>query len=205
MDASGRPFIEAASTVNVSKKGVLVKDVPGQLAIGDIVGLSFGKQKGKFRVMWVGQPDTDEAGHVGLQSLDARAPLWEVNLPDTTIDTYIRPPEHERRRLMRLKCSLSAEVRGTSEAAQVWVSIRDLSRGGCYIGMLVPLPVESKLRVAMWLDRQTKIWADGIVISSHPGSGIGVKFLAMSRPHMNALERFLSAQDSVTGEPARIR
>src|SRR6202035_5760644 len=50
MDAKGRPFIEAASTLDVSGKGARLKDVQAKLAVGDIVGLSSGGQKGRFRV-----------------------------------------------------------------------------------------------------------------------------------------------------------
>ena len=32
MDAGGKPFIEAATTVNVSYTGVLLKDVPAKLS-----------------------------------------------------------------------------------------------------------------------------------------------------------------------------
>ena len=37
MDAGGKPFIEAATTVNVSYTGVLLKDVPAKLSVGDTI------------------------------------------------------------------------------------------------------------------------------------------------------------------------
>ena len=37
MDAAGKPFIEAATTVNVSYTGVLLKDVPAKLSVGDTI------------------------------------------------------------------------------------------------------------------------------------------------------------------------
>src|SRR5436190_18769857 len=39
MDAGGKPFIEAATTVNVSYTGVLLKDVPAKLSVGDTIAL----------------------------------------------------------------------------------------------------------------------------------------------------------------------
>ena len=191
MDASGRPFIEAASTVNVSRKGSLLKDVPAKLAVGDVVGLTSGEQKAKFRVVWVGQAGTSEADHVGLQSLDFGKDIWDLPPVADGVDTYIRPPQRENRLLARLKCSLSGEVSSDSAAARVWVSIRDLSLGGCYVGMTLPFPLEAKLRMAVWLDDETKILADGIVISSHPGYGMGIKFLALPHKGLDAIERFL--------------
>jgi hypothetical protein len=191
MDAKGRPFIEAASTLDVSGKGARVKDVHAKLAVGDVVGLSSGGQKGRFRVVWVGQAGTPEASHVGLQSLEFKKHLWDLKLPDGSFDTYTRPPQREHRLLTRLKCSLSVEVRSDGGDKQVWAFIKNISMGGCYVAMATPLPVKAKLRIALWLDDETKIWADGIVISSHQASGMGIKFLALSRKNLDALEQFL--------------
>jgi hypothetical protein len=191
MDSRGRPFIEAASTLDVSGKGARLKDVKAKLAVGDVVGLSSGGQKGRFRVVWVGQAGTSEASHVGLQSLEFKKHLWDLKLPDGSFDTYTLPPRREHRLLTRLKCSLSVEVRSDGADKQVWAFIKNISMGGCYVAMTPPLPVKAKLRIAMWLDDETKIWADGIVISSHPGSGMGIKFLALSRKNLDALEQFL--------------
>ena len=103
MDSRGRPFIEAASTLDVSGKGARVKGVKVKLVVGDVVGLSSGGQKGRFRVVWVGQAGTLEACNVGLQSLEFKKHLWELKLPDSSFDTYTRPPQREHRLLTRLK------------------------------------------------------------------------------------------------------
>jgi hypothetical protein len=191
MDASGRPFIEAASTVNVSRKGSLLKDVPAKLAVGDVVGLTSGEQKGQFRVVWVGQAGTPDASHVGLQSLEFGKDIWDLKNVTDGVDTYTHPPQRENRLLTRLKCSLSAEVSSDGAAGRAWVSIRDLSLGGCYVGMTLPFPLEAKVRITLWLDDETKILADGIVISSHPGFGMGIKFLTLPNKSLAALERFV--------------
>jgi hypothetical protein len=205
MDAAGRPFIEAVSTANISRKGVLLKDVAGKLAVGDTVGLTFGERKGKFRVIWVGQRGTAEAGHVGLQSLQVSKQMWDLKASADVVDTYVRPPQRERRLLKRLRCSVSVEVRAAGSRGQAWAWIKDLSLGGCYVGVSTPFAVESKLRIAMWLDKQTKLWADGIVISSHPGFGMGIKFVSLSRHDLETLEEFLkllSDQKDHSASPA---
>ncbi len=68
MDAQGRPFIEISRTVNISRSGVLLGDIPAKLSIGDIVGLTYAEKKHKFRVIWTGKAETPEAANVGLQS-----------------------------------------------------------------------------------------------------------------------------------------
>jgi hypothetical protein len=226
MDANGRPFIEAATTLNVSRRGVLLRDVPAKsvgeallrdvpgrlaggallrdvpakLAVGAVIGLTYKQQKYKFRVIWVGKTGTSDAANVGLQSLEFGEWIWDVKLPVDDIDIYSRPPESEHRLLKRVRCSLSAEVSDGS-ARRALVFLRDLSAGGCYATMEQPLPLGTKVSVAMWLDDETKIWVDGIVISSHPGEGVGIKFLDLARKNTNALERFLE----LSSEPVQSR
>ena len=57
--------------------------------------------------------------------------------------------------------------------------------------MTFPFAVEAKVSIAIWLDDQTKVWVHGIVISSNPGTGMGVKFIDVSRPNLLAIELFL--------------
>jgi hypothetical protein len=200
MDANGRPFIEAATTLNVSRKGAHLRDVPAKLAVGDVIGLTYNQQKYKFRVIWVGKTGTIEAGNVGLQSLELGKWIWDVKLPVDDIDIYSRPPECENRLRTRVRCFLSAEI-CDSAAQRALVFLRDLSVGGCYATMAQPLPLGTKVSIALWLDDETKIWADGIVISSHPGEGMGIKFLDLARKNTDALERFLGL--SSEPEPSR--
>jgi len=190
MDADGRAFIQEASTINVSRKGALLKDIPVKLAVGDIVGLTLQEQKYRFRVTWVGQAETPESGQVGLQSLQRHKQIWDVKLPADGLDIFTR--ERDYRLLMRVQCTLSAEVwscDGTN--LRTLTFIRDLSVGGCYVTITSPLPLKSTLKIAMWLDEETKIWANGIVTSSHPMVGMGVRFLDLSRHDQESIAQFL--------------
>src|SRR5947207_8078257 len=74
MDAGGKPFIEAATTVNVSYTGVLLKDVPAKLSVGDTIALLPCDQASTSAVsvsFGLGRDGTPDAGHLGLQSLDS--------------------------------------------------------------------------------------------------------------------------------------
>lgn len=191
LDANGRPFIEASSTVNVSRSGVRLGDVPAKLTVGDTIGLRCKQKKYRFRVVWTGQQGTSEAGNIGLACLESGEWIWEdLRLPLDDADIYTRPPESERRLISRAKCFLSAEV--VCDGTRVLAFIRDLSLGGCYVATSVPFQLEAKISIALWLDEQIKIWTDGIVISRHPGIGMGVKFLGLTRQNVETLERCMS-------------
>ena len=194
MDARGRPFIEVSRTVNISRSGVLLGDVPAKRSVGDIVGLTYGNKKHRFRVVWTGKAGTSEAANVGLQSLDSGKWIWDLKLPADSVDIYSRPPEHEKRLLARVGCFLSTEVWWENSGQKVLAFITNLSVGGCYVTTNSPLPLKTEVRIALWLDDQTKTWSDGIVISSHPDTGMGIKFLGLSRHNREAVERCIEAQ-----------
>lgn len=190
MDDNGRPFIEAGTTLNISRVGALLKDTPAKLSTGDIVALRSGDKKCRFQVIWTGKEGTSEAGHIGLKSLEPEKWIWDLNAPNEServLDTYTRAPQHENRLLERLKCSLSAEVGSNASIGRARAFITDISVGGCYISMPSPCPVEAKLTVALWVDHRTKIWLDGIVICQHAGLGMGMKFLNLSRKNIEDL------------------
>ena len=195
MDGSGKPFIEAATTLNVSRSGALLKGAPTKLSIGDVVGLRSGDRKCRFEVIWVGRKGTLDEGYLGLKSVEDGKHIWDPKMLDEVadeIDTYIRPPQRENRLLTRLKCSLSAEVGSDGSSSRARTFITDISIGGCYVAMPSPCAVEAKLTIALWLDDRTKLWVDGIVISHHKGLGMGIKFLNLSRKNFDELNRIIA-------------
>ena len=210
MDANGRPFIEAVTTLDVSRTGARLKNARAKIAVGDIVGLKSGEKKCRFEVVWVGKSGTADEGHVGLRSLEDDSRLWDLKLPANEgsgeIDTYVRPPRRDNRLVERLKCSLSAEVGGNNATGRTRTFVTDISLGGCYISMITPISVESKITLALWVDRKTKIWVDGIVISSNPGLGMGIKFLNVPRRTIEEMIRLMEqvAEEQFAAESSEL-
>lgn len=197
-------FIEASKTVNVSRSGVRLSGLPTKLTVGDVIGLKCNGKKYRFRVVWLGTTGGPEAGNVGLQSLEAGEWIWkDLKLPADDIEIYSRPPESELRLLNRVRCFLSAEVICHGTGPKTLAFVRDLSLGGCYIALTFPLPVELNVSIAIQVNEQKKIWVDGIVISSHEATGMGVKFVSISRPILDALDRCVK-ELTEPPEPLRI-
>lgn len=196
MDAHGRPFLEVSRTENVSRTGVLLNGVPAKLAEGDTIGLRCSERKYRFRVVWIGKAGTADEGRVGLQSLESGNWIWEgLRLPMEDTDNYARPVRVEQRQGKRVHCLVSAEIISTDAVRarqRVLAFATNLGEGGCYIQMPYPLPLETKVSVALWLDEQHKVWIDGIVVSSHSQTGMGVKFL-------NVTPRIAAAIESCMG------
>jgi len=54
------------------------------------------------------------------------------------------------------------------------------------------LPKGNQIRIALWV-KEFKLWANGKVITSTPGFGIGVKFTEMTEQDKNQLRQFLDS------------
>ena len=202
-DASGQPFIDPVMTRNISAQGVLLEGVHRQLRPGDAVGLTYNQRKARFRVSWVGEPGGQDQGLVGLENAVSGQQLWDVPLPQAAPDPYVPARVTDRRRFPRFECKASVEVRLQSSGSPVRGNLVDLSLGGCYIEMMIPLPVSTQLDLVIWLE-SGKLATPGLVTSSHAGFGVGVNFIGMGKPERLMLEQYL-AQQAAQSRPAASR
>lgn len=190
-DRGGQIFSEKVFTSNVSQQGVLLTGVQAQPNLDEIVGITYGETKGHFRVRWVGEAGTANAGQVGLLNLAPEKAFWDFPLPPPSFDGSVRDA-HDRRTSPRVKCANSVEVYPTGDTAPIRTKTADLSLGGCFLEMPNPLPKGTHVRIALWI-KESKIWANGEVVTSTPGFGIGVKFTEITEPDKNQVKRLIGS------------
>ena len=108
----------------------------------------------------------------------------------------------ERRRLERRKhprypvSGGGAEIRQQGVDSRIWARLTDISRGGCYLETMSPLPVLTYINLTLTLEEQ-HVHAKGQVVVAHPHFGMGVQFLDLSdkdRPVLEAWIADLAAQ-----------
>jgi hypothetical protein len=78
------------------------------------------------------------------------------------------------------------------QTAPIWGKAIDLSMGGCFIEMPIPLQKGTKLKIGIWI-KENKIWVTGRVVSSRPGFGIGVQFDELSHLDAGQLQDYLKS------------
>ncbi len=188
-DSRGQVFSEKALTVDVSRTGAELAEVRPELALDEIIGLTYGKNRVHFRVKWIGRAGTPRAGHVGLLNISPEKPLWDFTLPPSAVDDY-QPASTELRGNPRYRCQNSIEVH-VNGGASFWGTVADLSLSGCYVEMPIPLEPGTKLKVGIWFG-QAKAWAQAQVAHRTPGLGIGLNFLEISEPDRDQIRRFLA-------------
>lgn len=189
-DAEGRVFSENVVTVDISRSGAKLKGVQARIKPGETIGITHGTSKGRFRVTWAGQPGTPSFGQIGVMNVTPEKSIWDVPLPPPAIDPFRRQTASDRRGHPRMQCVNSVQLQPENEGAPIWGKATDLSVGGCFVGMPVPLPIGTRLKINMWLD-QAKLTIKGKVVNSRPGFGIGVQFLEIKEPEAAQLRQFL--------------
>jgi hypothetical protein len=177
LDSAGRPFSELARTLDVTAWGARLAGVCRELVPGDVIGIRVGANKGRFRVIWVGTPATDNARHVGVEGLEATKNVWGVDIPRCA-DGGHEPPARrivDRRRHSRQTCLGGVRV-CTAANRSFWAELTDVSMDGCYISTSFSLSrgtaVNLQLNIA-----SMQIEIRGVARACHPGVGIGVEFI----------------------------
>jgi hypothetical protein len=199
-DSHGQVFSEKVVTVNVSRAGAELAGVHAAVSVDEIVGVTYGSNRVHFRVRWIGVAGTSRAGHVGLLNIAPEKPLWDFPLPPDSVDPY-QPGSVEIRAQTRFRCQTSVEVQ-IDQGTSFWATVADLSLGGCYVEMPLPLQPGTKLKLGIWLG-QVKACADAVVAHTTPGLGAGLKFTEISSQDLDHIRRFLQSLAPFARKPLR--
>ena len=66
----------------------------------------------------------------------------------------------------------------------------DLSTGGCFVEMPIPLKQGAKFEIVLWISG-TKLHLQAAAASSAPGYGIGIRFIDLSPKDKELLRNFM--------------
>lgn len=104
----------------------------------------------------------------------------------------------ERRAAPRFPLVLLAEVTDRLSSSKFAARTSDVSRAGCYIDMLNPLPPGTQIHVRLQNERE-EFEASGKVIYVSPGLGMGVAFAEnLPANQQEVLDRWLAAAAKTT-------
>jgi hypothetical protein len=187
-DDSQKPCLEFACTYDISEHGARVTGLRNVKEAGEVIAIERGKSKAFCRVVWVGEPNSELQGQIGLQCVEADRVLWEAELRDM-VETYEpvvveganRPrtfSAHERRRRReRFSLEGTAELleAGAHESKASTVALKNMSEIGCLVMTNDMVPVGTELRVTLHVDDQN-LTLKGTVRHAEPNVGLGIEF-----------------------------
>ncbi|HEY3930229.1 MAG TPA: PilZ domain-containing protein [Candidatus Koribacter sp.] len=224
LDASGQPVNCECSTVDISAHGVRLLGV-SHWKPGEVIGIRHGSEKGRFKIVWIGDPGSHAEAQIGLQAVEVGRHFWGLNMPQfpnsppaTTaigsriggiIDGTPKPgrlnatstsmPQADTRRHSRLRCNGGAKI--VSGGNQHWATVIDISSGGCYLECPSTYPVGQLMFLKLGVEGLI-LESDAVVRVSHPGMGMGVEFMRLSAMLRVRLEDFVA---ELSRDPNRLR
>jgi|SRR5579864_4681916 len=99
----------------------------------------------------------------------------------------------DRRHAPRYPLVLRAEITDQLSSTKFTARTSDISRTGCYLDMLTPLPQGAKILVHLYNEEETFESAATVIYVS-PGLGMGVAFAAnLEANQLVVLDRWLAA------------
>ncbi len=222
MDSQGRPVNLPAQTVDVSRHGARVSGVQNWSQPGEIVGVRYGTEKARYRIVWIGPAGTQFAGQIGLQCVETGKYIWDAvpSVPATAPKPLGTAPS--RKLGPQFSTSAPAPVSQLSASANTPAYFDDSRRrearfsisGGANIreaGKNIPqwttlqdlsfggcyvettAPLAVFSRVEITLHvAETKIEAQGTVTVKHPLVGMGIQFTELSPMNRERLRQVIS-------------
>lgn len=210
MDADRRPFVLNVVAYEVSYRGACLDGLTCKLALGEVIAVQYGSQKGRFRVVWIGDSASAHPGQVGIRSVDDTC-IWEAELAYFSLDSSsdkadpLAAARRDRRQYPRFRCIGNVQVSRPDSVQPVWAKLGDLSLGGCYINTPVPEPVGTRLRLVLHI-QENKISAGGEVRTCVPALGMGIQFTSFEGSSRELLKRLTDrlSPPKLSGQPQRV-
>ena len=114
-----------------------------------------------------------------------------MNSPDTQPAT---PVLFERDRRLHPRYTVQVQIEIHEEGSDIPMRLEtiDLSRGGCYIQLIMTLPLGARVQATLWLNDHPLV-IRGRVVTRHPQFGNGIMFLDFEGEGEQLLRRYLEA------------
>ena len=192
-----------AHTLDFSNTSARLGGLATLLVPGEVVEIQNGSARGKFQVFWMGPSGSPMEGQAGMRSLEPKKSIWEAstvrtmkeNTPCSVTPTTQSAPQekelaNEKRGHRRYECLGSAAVRSQGSKFPVSGLIKDISEGGVYIEMMSPLPVDAPVVLKASVDG-IALETEGVVCTSYPMVGMGIRFKNLSAENQAKLAKIL--------------
>lgn len=206
LDRHGKPFMQHAHTLDVTRSGARLIGVDC-VKVGETIGIQNGDQKARFKVVWIGRENTPKAGQIGVHCLESEksifinhrqgpaAELDSFQAPSTELGFQsvrsTRPVKKDmaavRRKHPRYPCTGGVELRQQEGTPPAWGNMSDVSLTGCYVETISTLAIGSMVMFHL-RTHNLEIKGRAMVKTSHHAVGMGIAFLHLSQEDQQNLE-----------------
>ena len=192
LDAEGRPFSQNAHARNISLHGAKVAGLEKQLKPGDVVGVQFGEQKARCKVVWVVDAGPVQKIEAGVKMVEGQRCPWqnEIEKPQSVAPApRSAAASEDKRKFVRQRVPLPIEIRDEQGGgAAMKTNAADVNGSGCYVATMIPLPVGTVLTVTFWLGSE-RVATPAVVRTCDGGVGMGIEFTGLDLATQQRLQR----------------
>jgi hypothetical protein len=211
-DYDGNPFVQETYTVDISRRGARLEWLSSLKGAGDTIEVQRGREKARFRVVWIGDVGTPQDNQIGIRSLEPTKYIWGEPLPapirvdepgQEAAPAQPAPPaaanaSAEQRRRPRYRCGGAAQVWQEGAQSPQSGTLSEISTGGCFIETTWPLPIGTHIELHL-KTHEVEVEVKGVVGYLDPSGGMGIVFSQVSseaREHLQQLIDRLAARPS---------
>jgi PilZ domain len=194
MDANGRAFFQNVYAQQLTKDGALLAALECALKVDDVIGIQLGDKKARFRVVRTSAAALPQRINAEVEVLQGQECPWKDALPTAT-SAPAAPSGRDKRKFLRHKIRFPLELHGERAAStHMQTNATDISGRGCYVEMMMPLPLGTPVQITFWLDSD-KIITNGVVRASDPGVGMGIEFTGLEISNQERFQKHLDKLD----------
>jgi len=160
-------------------------------------------QQNKIRPAAVQPPSPGKASTVQTPKIELRQDAKAPETVPQAKNAATLSNASNRRGDLRFPCKLGAEVFRLGNGVPNRCTLSDISEGGCYVEMPTPLSGQSGVEILVRTS-ETKLRIRGQVIATHPGFGMGVRFMfrdSVEREEVLRLLAILAPGPSLDEQP----
>ena len=190
-DWKGRAGVQFADVPKTSRRllteylGDKLDKESARTSLGDVtVEMEENLQPGSEAVA-----EITHGGHVGRSAVQVEVAQARAKVAKDIAKGSLADPDN-RRTQSRHACRLGAVVFREGVTVPHRCNLTDLSSGGCYLEVSLPFAAGSYVDIVV-RTYEMKLALRGIVLTSHPGYGMGVEFVLNTNEERSKVEKLL--------------
>jgi hypothetical protein len=196
MGANDQPFFQNAVAQNISSTGACIYGIEPDLKVGDVIGVQYEAKKARCKVIWVVEAGSLKKTQIGVQLVVDQECPWIAMLPqEMQLDARLPRSPDNRRKFLRHKISFPLELKDERVNTPLRVNATDISGNGCYVETIMPMPINTPLKVDLWIE-QERISTSAVIRTRDPGVGMGIEFVGMTDETKKRFQVYLDQQDT---------
>lgn len=203
-DSDNKPCLEVACAYDISARGARLTGLRCVKEAGEIIAVERSRSKAFCRVVWVGEPNSELHGQLGIQCIEPDRVMFETELRDLEelyeqirgenslyrMNSAVRNLRGNRRRQPRFDIQGVANLKRNPSTGHTAAILKNLSETGCMVTTSHKLAPGTELKLALQIGNQD-LRFQGQVRYVATNFGVGIEFREIRKGDRQVLQFLL--------------